>query len=599
MPEKSESTITDGTMDFSGGANSIKVTTVASTKNPNGLARNELAWMVNCTCRDGGLLQRTGWQPLGRIYNNTGLYQGGIMYDPGNQNPYLLLAISGQIFSVNVDNAGSPTNKTAAFPGTGMPNTTRYSFVQAENFVVIQANDFVTLPRIYNGNVLRVSKGITNPAVAPGTPGVNEIPPAGAMDYYMGRLWYAQGRQYSAGDIVGGTSGTAANQFRDAVLNVTENPLVLGGDGFTVPDNSGNIRAIFHNANLNTQLGQGSLFIGTRKAIYSLSVPVTRTSWIAATDSNQPLQTVVQLVNGPVNDWSVAKVNGDVFYQTLEPAVQSLFSAIRYFNQWANPPVSAVEERILQFNDRSLLQFASAITFDNRLLNTALPIQKPQGVIHQGLIPLDFVPISSFAAASSESPTWEGSYSGLDILQLFTGDFGGRERAFAVILSQVDSSIWLYELTDSNRFEEGDQRVTWLAETPAFTWGKEFDLKKLVSAELAIDKLFGTVDVTVEYRPDFDNCWHTWHKFQLCSARNTCEDVINPVCYPVGGYREGFRQVVTLPKPPFSCETSSGRPSNIGYQFQLRLTFHGWCRLRSVLLHAEEMERKLYAQKVC
>ena len=90
-------------------------------------------------------------------------------------------------------------------------------------------------PLIWDGAILRRSKGITNPAVAPGTPGVNEIPAGTAMDYFMGRIWYAQGRVANAGDIVGGPSGTLAYDFRDSVLNVTECPLVLGGDGFSVP----------------------------------------------------------------------------------------------------------------------------------------------------------------------------------------------------------------------------------------------------------------------------------------------------------------------------------------------------------------------------
>jgi len=37
-----------------------------------------------------------------------------------------------------------------------------------------------------------------------------------------------------------------------------------------------------------------------------------------------------------------------------------------------------------------------------------------------------------------------------------------------------------------------------------------------------------------------------------------------------------------------------GRPGNVGYQMQPRLTVKGFCRVRGLLLHAEQVERKLY-----
>jgi len=48
-------TIVDGSLDFSGGVDSIKVTTIQSQQNPNGLGRNELAWLDNAGVRDGGI----------------------------------------------------------------------------------------------------------------------------------------------------------------------------------------------------------------------------------------------------------------------------------------------------------------------------------------------------------------------------------------------------------------------------------------------------------------------------------------------------------------------------------------------------------------
>lgn len=588
-------TLIDGSVDFSGGVNSIKVPTIAGQENPNGLARNELAWLNNATVRDGGITQRTGYRLLGTIDEGGGLYQGGFMYEPDFfENPYLILSIGGRIYKVIPDLLGSVTDLSAAFGLTNPPDVEQAYFCQGEKYLINQAGDNTTLPLFWDGASLRRSKGITNTAVAPGTPGVNEIPAATAMDYYMGRLWYAQGRQYSAGDIVGGPSGTLANRFRDAILNVTENPLVLGGDGFTVPTNAGNIRALKHNANLDSVLGQGQLFVFTRKAVYATTVPVTRSDWIAADSSNAPLQKVIQLVNGSVNDRCIIPVNGDLFYQSLEPSIRSIISALRYFNQWGNIQISANEQRILQFNDRALLHGATGVYFDNRLWQSALPRTTVRGIGHDALVPLDFVPLSSFGG--DKQPVWEGMGQGLVVLQCFSGNFGGLERSFMICVSK-QNTLQLWEMTSSERTDmnaSGEERVTWQIEFPAYNWSEPFALKKLVSAELWIDKLFGKVEFTMEYRPDSDPCWKLWHKWDECTARNSCEDAINPVCYPLDTYRESFRSTVTLSKPPESAESFTGRPTYIAYQIQPRLTITGWCRVRALLLHAERWQRRLY-----
>jgi hypothetical protein len=686
-------TMADGSLDFSGGVNSYVTPTVQSANNPNGLRRNQLSWLDNATVRAGGITQRNGWLELGALPDAaTGLYQGKFMYDPGQANPYFIYLISGNVWQVDPDNPGSAINLSAQFLGMTMPiGIPRVWFCQAEQFLVIQAGDGITLPLIWDGSLLRRSVGIinltvpgaitpvaptvyslaitslfvvpavgssvvvnltvpypgsvgdtgtlgiigtykvigasgntftiqtvsssyvgqtvgssssvnftiTNSVVPPPPPvgGYNEIPAAGPMCYYMGRLWYAQNRQYVAGDIVGGPSGTLAYQFADSVLKVTENPLAIGGDGFTVPASAGNITAIAYNANINTQLGQGLLYIFTEKEIYSLTVPVSRTDWINASATNGPMQTVVQISNGAVNDRSIVAVNGDLFFQSLEPSIRSLQISVRNFQQWNNTSIAINEQRILQFNDRSLLRFASGIEFDNRLIETALPMQTPVGVAHQALVPLNFDVISTLD--QQMPPVWEGMYEGMPILELATGNFGGLQRAFATVWSELNKRIELWEITNYSRWDQGDNRVSWYIEFPAFTWGDEFAMKKLVSAELWLDKIFGEVDYWMDYRPDGDPCWYPWHEWDLCTARDQCEDVHQPCPVYPKQLRESFRQTITLPLPPNVCESVSGRPANVAYQIQCRLRIKGWCRVRGLLLKAEHVEEKLYSNMIC
>jgi hypothetical protein len=681
-------TLFDGSSDFSGGVNSLKVTTVASARTPNGLARNELAWLINATVRDGGITQRWGWQPRGTIHDGSALYQGASIYEPDGANPYIMALIGGSLFRVDPDFLSAVVNETAAFPDTGMPPTQPQAFfAQSENFLVIQSGDLKTLPLFWDGTKLRRSNGVNNSvngstpatyaltttapwqippvgstvviALSANYPGqlndigtwttqvtnysggtfqvtnigvnmvtlktiassyvggnyavgtynfnttrtqsgpTNELPAAGPMIYYQGRMWYAQDRIVSAGDIVGDqASGTAAYDFRDAILKVTENPLAIGGDGFSVPSNAGTIRGLAFVATQDTALGQGNLIVATRKSLFSLFVPVTRNDWIAANGNNSPLMTVIQRDNGWVNQDSIVAYNGDLYAQSLEPSIRSFIAALRYFQQWANPPTSSNENRILGFVDRALMHFSSGIAFDNRLLQATLPVQKPQGVVHQAILPLDFTPLSTLN--TQRPPNWEGHYDGLDFLKLLEMDFGGRQRAFGIVLSRVDQSIQLWELVQGEQTENGDSRIVWQIETPAWTFGNETKLKKLTGGELWFDQLSGTVDFMVEYRPDGDVCWHLWKQWEVCTPRNSCENAVNPVCYPAKQYGNSYKWSQTLPVPPEEgCETQQGRPAYIGYQFQTRITIKGFCRIRQIQVFGELQERELYANSTC
>lgn len=598
--------LVDGQLSFAGGIDSGKVPTIASQSFPEGLKRNQLAWITNATCRGGGVLQRTGWRPLVQDFDWPGIFQGGFMYEPPFANPYLIVSIGGHIYLIRVDTDNSIRDLSVEF---GLFNPTvepQAFFVQAEEFVVIQAGDQVTLPLFWDGTTLRRSNGITGvvpPAGGPSPPNVNEIPPAGPMDYYMGRIWYAFGRVYTAGDIVRNqASGTAPYNYRDSVLKVTENPLALAGDGFIVPAQSGNIRGLTHTAELDTALGQGRLYIGTRRDIFRLNVPVTRTEWIAADEDNQPLQTVAQINFGFINDRSVVRVNGDLFYQAMD-GVRSLALATRYFQQWGNTPISRNENRVLRFNDRGLLRYASGIEFDNRLLQTCLPYQTSVGVAHQGIMPLDFDLITSLD--EKFPPAWEGMIEAQNVLQMFEGDFGGLQRGFATTVSKLTGNIDLWEMTTADRFDQevnnNGNRVTWYLESPAYTWENPFGLKQLDGLELWFDKMLGTVEFVVDYRVDQNPCWIFWHAWKECTAKDCREDMEQVICptYPTEPYCESFRATMTLPKPPVRCERGNGRPTNIGYQFQVRITIKGWTRLRGMLIYALPREQGPYERMVC
>lgn len=513
------------------------------------------------------------------------------MYQQTNGIPYLITAISGRFLRCRLDTDNSVSDITGAntFPST----EPFYHFAQGKEFMVVQAGDYATLPLFWDGNLLRQSYGLNPP---PGQ--TRELPAAGPMVYYQGRMWYASFNFYTAGDIVKGPSGTAPYNLRDSILKVTENPLALGGDGFEIPTQAGNIRALQYVANLDKSQGEGTLFVFTRQQVYAMDVPITRNDWINATGSNVPLQRVVQRNSGAVSDRSIVAVNGDLFYQSLEPSIRSLFASLRYFSQWGNKPISNNINRALAFNDRELMRFSSGIEFESAMYQAILPEQRPQGVVSRGIAVLDFDPLSTLH--DERPPIWNGAYEGLDVLQLFRGDFGGRQRSFAVVVSRDDDSIQLWELTNNLRFDNVDERVDWYVEFPHYTWGREFDLKQLDGGELWVDKLFGQVDIKIEYRVDANPCWQLWHVARFCTARTSCETVDDPVCYPTEPLREGGKFPITFPVPPLPpCDFINARPMNIGHQFQVKVSITGWCRIRGLLVYATPVLKQPFGGLQC
>lgn len=581
----------DGQFDWSSGIDSSRPTTIAGPQNPHGLKRTQLAFLNNGTVRGGGILTRTGQTPRVQGAAWSGLYNGGWMYQPSDTEPYLILGVGGKIWKVDLITYAL-TDLSAAF-GKSLPaNEPLYHFTQgsdyatAKEILIIQAGDLVTKPLFWNNVALTQSNGfigVGNPA--------NQIPPATAMDYYMNRLWYARGKTYIAGDITGPGK---------SILSTTENPMALAGDGLSVPSSAGNIRMLAHTAELDTTLGQGRLLIGTTKSIYRCNVPVTRDDWSDPNFANkQPLQTVAQIRYGPVGDRSDVVVNGDLFYQTLEPGIRSLTYSLRYFQQWGNTPISRNENRVLRFNDRSLLRYSSGIEFSNRLLQTALPVQTPVGVAHRGILPLDFDLISTLE--EKLPPAWEGLLQGVNVLQLFEGDFGGLQRAFAAVVSK-NNEIEIWELTSDQRFDAGDRRIEMVIETPSFTFGDINKLKELDSAVLWIDKMLGKVEFEAYYRPDQYPCWFPWHRWSECTAKDCTEDIDNPCLpsdYPNQPYCESFRPNMALPKPVPGCVKQSGQPSTWGNMFQVKLVIKGWCRVRGLMVFANDKGRTPYQGLVC
>jgi hypothetical protein len=394
---------------------------------------------------------------------------------------------------------------------------------------------------------------------------INELAelPIGKMGAYgLGRNWMslADGTAYIASDIVGGSSGSVANQFRDSVLNVTENTYLAGGGAFRVPSSGQSICAMRFPATLDSSLGQGPLQVLTQTTTFSCNAPVERAKW---QDLTNPIQTQSLVGGGALAQNSTVAVNGDLFFRSTD-GIRSLKLARQDFQTaYGNTPQSVEMNRVILDDNKTLLGFSSAVVFDNRLLMTASPIQAQGGVYHSKLIALNLDPNSSLRVKAP--PIYDGSWVGANILQLVVGTFSGVERCFAFTYNTDTNKIGLMEILATSStalFDNGSTRIQFLMESPALFYQQDAskrELLRLNDGELIVSDVVGAVRFDAYYRPDYDKNWHSWRSFEIPAS---------PDYQP----RIGFGQPDLGESDP-----ATERPYAVGYHFQVRVVVTGSC----------------------
>lgn len=401
---------------------------------------------------------------------------------------------------------------------------------------------------------------------------IAELPSGRMGTYGMGRNWESliDGKQFVGSDIVGGSSGSVAYNFRDAVLKVRENDYLAGGGYFTVPGSVGDIRFMKFTATLDRSLGQGALQVGTPNAVFSCNAPVDRLEWQNMTN---PILTQSLISFGGLGQNSTININGDLYFRSLD-GWRSLILGRRGFTEPGNVPQSIEMERVISQDDTSLLEYSSAIVFGNRLHMTVHPTPNAQGVFHPGLSVENFDSISSLRG--KQPPVYDGLHTGLQVLQLLRGQFSGVERAFAFCLNTAQSKIELWEILKDKEafFDNGNIPVRWSMESPAILAnipGKNiFEAARLVDGEMYLDDVRERVDVRVEWRQESHPCWNVWRTFSICA----------PVPGTDPNAKPGYRSRLGLGEPdPRLCEPTNNRPFREGHFFQVRVTFQGHCRL--------------------
>ena len=387
-----------------------------------------------------------------------------------------------------------------------------------------------------------------------------ELPTSRAGVYGLGRNWEClpDKASYLASDIVGGSSGSIAEKFRDSVLNVTENSYLAGGGVFRVPGAGIEINAMAFPATLDSSLGQGPLQVLTQNVVFSCNAPVERAQWQTITN---PIQTQSLVSAGAVSFYGTTLVNSDIWFRSGD-GIRSLKLARQEFqSSFSNTPQSVEMNRTLLADNRSLLYKCSSINFDNRLLMTANPIAANGNVYHTKIIALNLDPISSLREKTP--PIYDGVWEGRNILQMVTGTFQGVDRAFAFTYDTTEETIGLCELIPSERaivFDNDADRIQSSFESPALFYEADTatrELLRLDDGEIIVKDLDGDVRFDVYYRPDYDQTWHPWHSWEVTDTPN-------------------WQPRMGLGSPDYKQgDTTTGRPYAVGYSFQVKVIITG------------------------
>jgi hypothetical protein len=623
-----------GTTRLTGGVNNGRASSL--------IAKDEVAFAVNVTFRDGFPHNRPGWnqRPLRFSDGEAGhhvmekRFQGSGWYDDFNDREKLVVSIGGRIFIADpfdgfVAQEITPTLQTTttadftvAFAASntvqlvdasrveaGLPiriNGLRYDCTAVSGSTVT-----VTTREAPSGTIVAAGSGVTY--LDRNNPNLPLVWMQQAEQYLViqdgqslpiifdgSKSWRSKGlpgREVPTGTVMAYGIGRlwVAISDRDfvggdivggptGVLGFAENAMLAGGGAFRVNANSGKIRSMKFVANLDTSLGQGPLQVLTERAIYSVNTPISREDWALVTN---PIQTTSLINFGAMSHASTVIVNGDLFFRAYD-GLRSFVIARRDFATWGNTPLSREMKRVMSRDSKELLVYGSAVLFENRLLFTCNPMPGPSGIRHRGLIALDFETMST--VRNKVDPVYEGVWTGFQPYQLVAGMFGGRERCFAFAAS-VDQTLELWELTVEAKNDNRYARIQSSLELAAETFEVENSAKRLSNAELTLSRISGSVDLDLRYRPDQYPILQIWGYRNVCTVDEDCDTETEPACKtPFSENLESSKSRLGFGRPPETNNLSDEKPMQVGYEFNLWLRWTGFAEIRRLAVHAIELD---------
>ncbi len=487
-----------------------------------------------------------------------GLFQGAQYYAPMKGQEYIMVSIAGRLYRI------TPSKITGSIREIQLERRNRSVIpiayhLQAGKYFIVQ--DGEAQPIIYDASVARRSMP-------------TEIFTGKMMGYGQGRIvLVGVDNQIYFGDIRDGKGNGDTD-----LLGFTETTFLNEGFPSALPSGMGDPTAITFIAQQDSATGVGECLVFGENGVESFYLSLPRETW-----KDSAFQHTALLGIGCTGHRAVVPVNEDIWFRSKD-GMRSYRQARAQINQWAQIPMSSNVSEWMEADEQTLLNLASCISFDKRLITTCTPYPNQGFPYHNGLLSLDFDILSTFGNLTN--PAWDGHWGhydldpiqGLRVLQVVSGMFGGDFRAFAFIR---DTQNRLYEIHADTFGDDEGGPITAELITRSMEFNSEFNEKNLYGADLWIDSVTDETSFDISYRPDQYPDFTEWYSFS--------ESPISGV--PQGDAmidEPGFTPRRSLPKPMNDSDTlSTNRILRRFYELQVKMRFTGRAAIRKFRLHAQ------------
>ena len=548
---------------------------------PSLIAKDQVALAINTTFRGGYPSPRPRYLYRPITFNTqeeqtwfeTQIYQGSFWYSfVDADNPALhpnegclVVSVGGRQWKIDV------TKYTALeiTPPDGRNN--RYKnivyFCQARQYLIIQ--DGLAAPIIWDGSQTRRA-------------GVNEVPVGTIMQFGQGRVWVLKGDALFAGDIEGGPT---------SILSFTETTFLAGGGALNPSYLIGNVNGLAFIPQQDTSTGVGTLLVFGERGTTSVFAELPRDQWING------IQRMVLINIGGTGHRTPCQLNGDVWFRSAD-GQRSYRQARGQVDLLAQLPLSTELDPFFGTDTPYLLPYASSVYFDNRLLTTISPQYRNFRVSFPAIAACDFHILSSFG--NDRKPCWDGVWTGENIYELVQGntqrlfmpgiDSAGRNCLFEMLKT---NAAQVADVADDGNRGTVSRSVVWSLDSGLLSFdvngGGPAVQKRLFGGKYWLRNISGQIGVILQYRKDGESCYIDWVDHTYCSNTDLCNIELDANGCPVTWVAaEQYRSPVLLTQPDIESPGpddaplgagNSGKPLNIGYEFQTRFTITGDCML--------------------
>lgn len=480
----------------------------------------------------------------------------------------LVLAIGGRFYrwspaaseTMGIVSSIGGLEVSAEFPNN--PERLRAWFMEANGTLYIQDGESACV--LYDGGTARRAVRVDN-----------EIPIGTCMAFNGSRIWLARGSKLWAGDIA---QGQGEERF------FTEIQDLVGGGALTA---LGAITALRFIPRLDSTTGFGSLLVSGKAFMQGVRADVPqRSAWPELPD----FQTTLFEGVGSIGD--LVPVNQDLYWRSADGQLRSLRSAVVDADTPGNAPLSHEIERLFGYDSVQVMDNHRMIYAGNRLLMLTQPYLVSGRTHYQRLASLSFVPLSKMGQKAP--PLYEGEWSGSSFVDLQTGVFDGKTRAFAFGLE--GQTLRIFELMGKEADDRyltsagpKRQQVTASLELRKTAWGEPRVPKRFMQVGVDFSEVEGGVTLRLFYRMDYFETWRPVNTHPIVLQSEVAGVVRQTRARP---HRTGYRTFAI----PDEINPVTRRAYNHGYVAQVRIEWTGNVRIDRVDMQCQLMEASQRAE---